>query len=375
MISPSTAHREVGGALSFFIVDLKSIFVSKDTRMITLTQDIPDFSLQSGLPALQCTTTRQSVSVVLKRNSVIILQETFYPDASGAVALYGLAALLDPYFDAPLQQFTYILTDTDGYTSKTFTVLQARILIAQSSFVQAFFLSALAGRPKQTAQGRREYLHLTGGTLTASKNVAVSAEISLISDAGKLVTDTIQIGSYPLQGVVKVDVSPERFVREGHTLIAYTVVCEARRQPYLVLPSGGDDPCLIFKNAFGVDETFYFSGVPEVSSEFTRSEVVIRGVTRLAENSEVRTYKFNSGALSEGLCFLARDLMAAKEVRWLTADGELPVVVTECESEERQDGYSLNYLSVSCKLADPCQAYLPLPVQQIFDNSFDNSFE
>lgn len=345
--------------------------------MLTISQDIPDFTLSSQLDNFTISSNKL-VNFVLKQGNNVILQENYTPDANSLIRVFDLFSLMEPYLIAsPLLQFSYTVSASgEASISKTFIVLLCRLVVACSAedFVDNYFLTTLAGGDKVTSFGRTETLNFTTGRLSSGGTaIPVTAECVFVNDRNQLLKSTRSLGSVADYGILSVDVSPSRFTQYGYNLLRYTVQAGARKQIFRVDQDKPEAIGLKFRNSFGLVETFYFVGGDTVEPELTRSAAYFAGQYKTYYVDEQRKHTLNTGYIPESMFALADDLARTTEA-WLMDDsGDIPITIIESDTSRSDEDDGLFSFTVTYILASRCQQWIHL-LPEVFDDSFDDTY-
>lgn len=231
--------------------------------MITVTQSISGTLFSSAIPDVIFTISGVKSGVTMTVDGEEIFNEVLYPLA-GTVTLADLPSLVTAYARQKLKVTLAItineMDDADSITSTTSMTASviyctANIISAQESinaetFCNAHFLSLLLGN-KTTSLGRLEFLHYLGteaASVLARYSDGTMATFTPPAVKGSDVYTTI-------------DVSPNRFVSEGKTLISFTATAGSRSQTFVIdLDNPDCAPVLLFVNSFGVEELVVLHG-------------------------------------------------------------------------------------------------------------------
>ena len=345
--------------------------------MVSVTQNIPEFTLSSQLNEFVIEAD-EKVTFILKKNESVILQETYTPDSNNKIRILDLFSLLEPYLlENPLTNFSYELkADSLWDNSTNFTVLLCRPIIPCSAvdFVTNYFLTTLAGRDKITSFNRTETLYLTTGSLSSGgTTIPVTAECVFVNDQNQLLKSTRSLGNVADYGIRSIDVSPSRLTQSGYRLLRYTILAGARKQTFRVDQDEPESVGLKFRNSFGCVETFYFVGGDTVEPELTRSAAYFAGQYKNYYVDEQRKHTLNTGYIPEGMFNLADDMARATEVWLMDESGDIPITITESNTSRSDEDDGLFAFTISYIFASRYQQRLRL-LPDIFDDSFDDTY-
>ncbi|WP_455996225.1 hypothetical protein [Phocaeicola barnesiae] len=345
--------------------------------MLTVKQDIPDFVLSSQLDNFIIGADKQ-VTFTLKKESSVILQETYTPDSNNEINVLDLFSLMEPYLlSSQLLQFSYSLSASgETAVNKSFIVLLCRHIVPCSAddFVNGYFLTALAGRDKVTSFGRTETLYLTTGQLASGgTTIPITVECIFVNEQNQLLSSTRSLGNVTDYGIRSVDVSPSRFTQSGYRLLRYTVLAGARRLTFRVDHGEPETVGLKFRNSFGVLETLYFAGGETVEPELTRSAAYFSGRYRTYHVDEQRKHTVSTGFIPQSMFLLADDVARSCEVYLMDSSGDIPVTIIESDTDRNDADDGLFSFTVAYIHASRCQQRMTL-LPDIFDDSFDDTY-
>lgn len=179
-------------------------------------------------------------------------------------------------------------------------------------------------------------------------------------------------------GLLKVDVSPKvlEAPADGEwSLVSYSVRVNARVMRYRMVQQGRNLAPVTgvrYRNAFGVDDTFYFFGSVEEKLKPTYSAARIGGVTRNYLITAQAEWEANTGHMTLAMERLLRDLAVARRA-WLMGDDE-EIVLTGCDVKQSNEWCVAPVATVSWREAgDGARLASPVGVRT-FDGSFDEAF-
>ena len=346
-------------AIAFYDSDISSVCFASDLRRIRIEA-----------PGLD------SVHLVIKVGSSVVLDNEYYTDDDWLITLYDLDRLLEPCFGNVLKPIspTFLANGTElRFGDSALKVLPCRnaIGIPAAEFVDNFFLTTLR-HTKDTAPGRHELLSFynSGGN-------AFKVHATYLKDM-RLTTRTFAITPCAVGNLMTINVSPSQFADDSKgLLISYVVQCGRRRQQYRVLRNlPAADPSFIFRNCFGAWETVSLTGTKEQAPDVSRSMANAGGKTLLYDVRMVMSYKSLSGKMRHGSVALMNDLALSKSVFLLRDDGTAgdEVVVTDCDLKANYDD-ELQEVSFTWRRADNhsdrVSSYRP---PRIFDRHFSVEF-
>ena len=344
--------------------------------MITVLSDVNDYMFSSALEDFSFSTSEEAATFVLAAaDGTELLRETYVPDAQGIIRIYDLPELVESRLTANLiEQFTYTIADGTDTRTRSFTVqfCAAAVSIPATEWRDNYFLTTLQGA-KNTAPGRREFLHLV---VTEETEVTVTAVF--MSPMGETEEVVCTMDSVTETGrVMSIDVSPDTFTHtQGWDLVAYTVEAGGRTQQFLVSEVLDSAPNLVFTNSFGCQETIYCTGTHALKPKYERSASVIGGKYRNYHIEETREFDARTGPLSFEMARWAEDLFRSKEVYLLEQNTQgREVSVTEAKAERDNNFDTIPDFPFTYRYAQRNHNVIDLPrAGRIFDHTFDNTF-
>lgn len=345
--------------------------------MIQLIQDLPKLNFMSTVPDLEFKTTESSAQVefyLLEPNGRerLIFSERFSKNWQGVIKIREIADLLEPEIQRSLlTNFRYKIGDTSNLVGD-FSILYAEveINIPAEQFAAQFFLRKAIG-PKPLLPQSAEYLHFV-----ALEPTSVLAKLSY-EVAGELIEEEKELTTAAAKDFVTLDVSPVHFIEKERKLIGYSICAGARKADYVIDYSAKYNVhSFLFLNSFGCQEVFSCLGLIQTENKIEREHGYSDGIYLTTSQKEERTYKAETGEMSQYLAVTAEDFIRSKEVYLLR--GSLPYKAVTLIGSEIKDSNSLdnsfNYI-VEYRLSQRNHNVLDLRQEgRIFDHTFDHSF-
>lgn len=346
--------------------------------MVTLIQDLPDFSFSSNLPNLIFNTTYDYIRVYFYihegEEKKEIFAERFSADNRGNVEVTRIGELLTPYLEKKLnQEFSYTIMSYPKETTKTFRVqfCRAEIDIPAESFLKNFFLTTMQG-DKHILLDAPEFIHFYETTSSAVKVNAV------YDVGGKITEEEIILKSQTTPNVINtLEVSPYLFEKEGAKLLEYTVEVDARKQKYIIDHLSIEArPRLLFTNSFGCQETFICKGALELEPKFTRSSGWVKDRLINFDTKEERIYKANTGYMTPAEANWGEELIRSNEIYLLnhrTVDKE--IVIVDSKTPRSMSLNEMPQFFFDYRLSQRNHNVLQFKeAGRVFDSSFDLTF-
>lgn len=343
--------------------------------MISLTTEIPAFVLLANLEDLSFTTDQAQATVTLSCGSTQILSETYIPDDKKAITIYAFSDLLEPSLGAvPMAQFSLSINDGSSL-NRSFYVLYSRALVPDS-FVRSFFLSNGLGQQKYTFSDADERLFLTSGDPEATSSIAVTAEVTYWNESTQqLQHSSKSLGTVTANKVVgSVDVSPRRFASGSLRLVRYTVYAGDRMQGYVLMWGCERPTTFVFRNLFGCMELVHLFGTKEFQHEITRSTAMIHHRNQVYKVQDYPSWTVKSGNTDPVNIRVMQDLLASDTVRMMQGDTAIDVLITDHKTTITDDLTVYPELEVTVQQTVANRRIIELPVTDIFDETFDDTF-
>lgn len=344
---------------------------------------IPDQVFCADIPNIDISVDGTRAAVIMTADNEQIYSETLYP-VDGKIIISDIPDLVHAIVRQKLVVTLNIKITEQTLSSSTNTFVDASssILITRvvysaasmnidcSTFCNSHFLSILLGT-KTTASGRLEYLHYLG-----TDNASCVAEYSDGST-----TPFVPARVQGNDNYTTIDVSPDRFVVDGKSLVAYTITAGNRSQ-YFELDLSVPDcaPILLFSNSFGCQELIYCTGEHQVAPSYNRSAAYIDGKYKNYDIDETRTFKADSGVLNTAMANWLDDLFRSDEIYMVNFYKGNPnigqeVTITDSKSENNNAPDELPRFTFSYRYSSKNQNIIDLNrAGRIFDNTFDNTF-
>lgn len=304
------------------------------------------FSSGFGDIKLQLAAGESSVAVKVLFGATEVLSESYVPDALLQVTISDLGDVLVNWLrevrgsgvllsqQTNWADFTVQLTTT-ATTSFTTRVIACvpELSATASDFINARFLTLCFGE-KITALGRTEIVAFYT-TESSPANCTISLRYKH-NTTGAIYNTTSSRALVGTGNVRLVNVSPGLFSLANYTLVYYAAVHGARVQKFAV----DGRPALharhfVFRNAFGVEETFTCVGIQESETKVDRSFGYASGKYRSFRNNPVKEFTVNTGVLTQAQADWIEDLFSSSEVAVYTSAGVVVPVTILSESVKR----------------------------------------
>lgn len=299
---------------------------------------------------------------------------TLTPDGDGVVALHGFAAILrDLTSDGKPRTFNLSV----GSQNYSFKVLPCKIDLAVSTadFIARHFLTLQRGE-KVTYDGATEILTFCNADDTPETPTVQAVFYN--RDTMKPWTATSnKFQATSKDGVFRLVFNVGEIVppNSNYTLFSITVKVGAREARYTIAPTMGRRPTtIIYKNAFGQDDTFHFFGTTLTELKPTRSSASFSGKARNYKVSSVPEYRLTTGTLRPE-SFHAFDDVCSAELAYLDVKGRPEICITENELKISDDLHEAQQGTLTFRFAQGVRLYDTNDPVRTFDETFDKTFK
>lgn len=301
------------------------IFAAK--ILIMTINSLPTYCFSSAIPEIIISGVTESVNVTVSFNQEIVLDEPLSP-YGGQIKLYDLEELIKPIIEKDGAGYLEVEAEDSGSSvlRRTYVYYAATdVGTSFDTFKSKHFLSLLGYR-KLTGSRRTELLHIIGRASSAR------AFCYYTDGTGNWVNLTL-VGSNSDYSYF--DVSPDNFDKE---VVGYNVYIDGRQISYEVDQHDHEITAEFqFKNSFGMTEYLYCIGTVESNSSYDRSTVTINKKTVEYDNKETRSFKCDTGFVCPEMYDFVEDFFRSKSISVKKNGRWLPVVLTECSTNFRND--------------------------------------
>ena len=321
------------------------------------------------------TLTASAATTITLMGEGVDTKMTLTPDGSGVVALHGFAAILrDLTADGKARTFTISV----GSANYPFKVLPCKIDLAVSTadFIARHFLTLQRGE-KVTYDGATEVLTFcnTGDT---PENPTVQA-LFYNPDTNKpwtgTYTDVLKTTSQ--DGFFRLEFNVGDFIARSNGLMLHSITVKvgAREACYTIAPTMGRRPTtIIYKNAFGQDDTFHFFGTTLAELKPTRSSASFYGKARNYKVTSIPEYRMTTGTLRPE-SFHAFEDVCSSELAYLDVKGRPEICITENELKISDDLHEAQQGTLTFRFSHGVCLYNPNDLVRTFDETFDKTFK
>lgn len=354
---------------------------------VTVKQEWRDRMFPSELNVIELEGCGKQVKVVLTLGSNKVFEATL-TTLKGKVRMENLMPLLRDKTTDPIDgvQPQYLSLNVDSTTDFARCLLiPCRVRVADVTAMQVVnnaFLTFAGREPKLIPQQAREMLYWYNfkEDLSQVKAIANACWWNAETQQVENTEQRLEVGENVEGGVFYLDASPQMLTapRGDHAawaLVSYEVKVGARTMRYRLMPQGlnlAPVTGVRYRNALGVDDTFYFFGAVTEKLKPTYSAAQIGGVTRNYRIEAQTEWEAQTGPMTRGMERLLRDVAVARRA-WLLADGE-EITLTGCDIKQSNEWGITPTAAVSWREAGEGQRLMAPTGVRIFDGSFDEAF-
>lgn len=320
--------------------------------------------------------TASAATTISLKGEGVETKMTLTPDGAGVIALHGFAAILrDLTSDGKPRTFTISV----GSQNYSFKVLPCKIDLAVSTadFIARHFLTLQRGE-KVTYDGATEVL-----TFCNAYDMPEEPTVQALfynPDTNKPWTGTytdVLKTSATGDGFFRMELNVADFISRSNGLLLHSILVKvgAREARYTIAPTMGRRPTtIIYKNAFGQDDTFHFFGTTLTELKPTRSSASFSGKARNYKVSSIPEYRLTTGTLRPESFHAFEDVCSA-EVAYLDVNGRPEICITENELKISDDLHEAQQGTLTFRFSQGVRLYDPNDPVRTFDDTFDKTFK
>lgn len=355
---------------------------------MTVTQGWREAMFPSELNVIELEGCGEQVRVVLTLGSKTVFEATL-TTLKGNVRMENLMPLLRDKTTDPIDgvQPQELSLNVDDYSTPlaSCVLIPCRVRVADVTAMQVVnnaFLTFAGREPKLIPQQAKEmlYWYKFGEDLSQVKATANACWWNAETQQVKETEQSVEVGEYGDGGLFYLDASPQMLTapRGDHAawaLVSYEVKVGARTMRYRLMPQGmnlAPVTGIRYRNALGVDDTFYFFGAVTEKLKPTYSAAQIGGVTRNYRIEAQTEWEAQTGPMTRGMERLLRDVAVARRA-WLLADGE-EITLMGCDIKQSNEWGITPTATVSWREAGEGQRLMAPTGVRTFDGSFSEAF-
>lgn len=356
---------------------------------VTVTQGWREAMFPSELNVIELTGCgeHKQVKVLLKLGSNTVFEATL-TTLKGKVRMENLMPLLRDKTTDPIDgvQPQYLSLNVDNNTKLASCLLiPCRVRVADVTAMQVVnnaFLTFAGREPKLIPQQAKEmlYWYKFNEDLSQVKATANACWWNAETQQVENTEQRLEVGENVEGGLFYLDASPKMLTaprgnQAAWALVSYEVKVGARTMRYRLMPQGmnlAPVTGIRYRNALGVDDTFYFFGAVTEKLKPTYSAAQIGGVTRNYRIEAQTEWEAQTGPMTRGMERLLHDVAVARRA-WLLADGE-EITLTGCDIKQSNEWGITPTAAVSWREAGEGQRLMAPTGVRTFDGSFDEAF-
>lgn len=355
--------------------------------MAAVKQKWRDGMFPSELNVIELEGCGKQVKVVLKLGDKKVFEATL-TTLKGKVRMENLMPLLRDQTTDPIDgvQPQELILNVDNNTKLASCVLiPCRVRVADVTAMQVVnnaFLTFAGREPKLIPQQAKEMLYWYNfyEDLSQVKATANACWWNAETQQVENTEQRLEVCENVEGGLFYLDASPQMLTaprgnQAAWALVSYEVKVGARTMRYRLMPQGmnlAPVTGIRYRNALGVDDTFYFFGAVTEKLKPTYSAAQIGGVTRNYRIEAQTEWEAQTGPMTRGMERLLHDVAVARRA-WLLADGE-EITLTGCDIKQSNEWGIAPTAAVSWREAGEGQRLMAPTGVRTFDGSFDEAF-
>lgn len=340
--------------------------------MIQIVTELDLFYLTSMIPDIEVVC-YDWVNFSLSRGGSNILSERYWGNNKGRAWIRNIGKIIA----ADLGEIKglsdiYTISFSDGTTSESkqirFMLCEKQINGKSERFISENFLTLNKGF-KVVKTWQTEIL-----SIYTSSNVDVTIET--VDKDGVRVGPTLLRKITELNKVVEMNISPDNISSNADRLHRYIVKAGDRMMTYYIdHKERGEEPEMIFRNAFGCRESFILGGYMERNNEYESSTGYIRDMLFRFRTKEIKKFSCNTGLLKENQSEWVEDLIVSNEVFLMLGSDLIPITITGAEVSRNNSRAELISFNFDYQLSKPnIYGAGKIDIKRIFDDTFDYTF-
>lgn len=353
---------------------------------VKVKQEWRDGMFPSELNVIELTGCGEQVRVVLTLGSNKVFEATL-TTLKGKVRMENLMPLLRDKTTDPIDgvQPQELILNVNNTKLASCLLIPCRVRVADVTAMQVVnnaFLTFAGREPKLIPQQAKEmlYWYKFNEDLSQVKATANACWWNAETQQVENTEQRLEVGENVEGGLFYLDASPQMLTaprgnQAAWALVSYEVKVGARTMRYRLMPQGMNlTPVtgIRYRNALGVDDTFYFFGAVTEKLKPTYSAAQIGGVTRNYRIEAQTEWEAQTGPMTRGMERLLHDVAVARRA-WLLADGE-EITLTGCDIKQSNEWGIAPTAAVSWREAGEGQRLMAPTGVRTFDGSFDEAF-
>ena len=314
-------------------------------------------------------------TAITLRGEGVETKMTLTPVVDGVVALHGFAAILrDLTSDGKARTFTISV----GRHNYSFKVLPCKIdlSVSTAAFIARHFLTLQRGE-KVTYDGATEVLTFCNADDTPETPTVQALFYNPDTNKPWTGTYTDVLKTTSQDGFFRLEFNVGDFIARSNGLLLHSITVKvgAREACYTIAPTMGRRPTtIIYKNAFGQDDTFHFFGTTLAELKPTRSSASFYGKARNYKVTSIPEYRMTTGTLRPESFHAFEDVCSA-ELAYLDVKGRPEICITENELKISDDLHEAQQGTLTFRFAQGVRLYDQNDPVRTFDETFDKTFK
>ena len=314
-------------------------------------------------------------TAITLRGEGVDTKMTLTPVVDGVVALHGFAAILrDLTSDGKERTFNLSV----GSANYSFKVRPCKIDLAVSTadFIDRHFLTLQRGE-KVTYDGATEVLTFCNADDTPETPTVQALFYNPDTNKPWTGTYTDVLKTTYQDGFFRLEFNVGDFIERSNGLLLHSITVKvgAREACYTIAPTMGRRPTtIIYKNAFGQDDTFHFFGTTLAELKPTRSSASFYGKARNYKVTSIPEYRMTTGTLRPE-SFHAFEDVCSSELAYLDVKGRPEICITENELKISDDLHEAQQGTLTFRFSHGVCLYNPNDLLRTFDETFDKTFK
>ena len=314
-------------------------------------------------------------TAITLRGEGVDTKMTLTPVVDGVVALHGFAAILrDLTSDGKERTFNLSV----GSANYSFKVLPCKIdlSVSTAAFIARHFLTLQRGE-KVTYDGATEVLTFCNADDTPETPTVQALFYNPDTNKPWTGTYTDVLKTTYQDGFFRLEFNVGDFIERSNGLLLHSITVKvgAREACYTIAPTMGRRPTtIIYKNAFGQDDTFHFFGTTLAELKPTRSSASFYGKARNYKVTSIPEYRMTTGTLRPE-SFHAFEDVCSSELAYLDVKGRPEICITENELKISDDLHEAQQGTLTFRFSHGVCLYNPNDLLRTFDETFDKTFK
>lgn len=351
----------------------------------------PDSGLTSeyGDIVISSVTAKVTVLISYADTAVTILTEDYYPDATGKIIIPNIGKLALMHMDPSgivLSNETnggtlalYIkLTELTGIATiieKTVTFYHSDVDFSGTINTMIAYMPLSRTTRKITAPNRKEFISFYG-------SFSVYAYVVKRGTVGDVTVSAFLKSMADYKKMYHIDVSPSVIASAAGCAVAdlvyYNIYIYNTHMIRFTMDQRNypTTRTFVFRNSFGAVETFTCTGDTENERTWEREFGLINNNNIQTDKELKSTIKVNTGYLSQRMVPVLEDLLNSDQIYLLAGNTIHPIVITDEDFSNNSRNYEVKSFELTYRFTSNAvvSKYVPLALGDLFDATFDNTF-